>query len=858
MKGSRRAFIRNVALSSFAMAPVSNVRFKEIAADTKKEQETFNEVAGEAMYTYSNERLNHIAFPIGGMGAGMFCLEGSGSIAQLSIDHHPDLFNEPPVFAAIHVKGVKQGTKVLESLVPDRKKYGIPFSGSGGFLGNVWGLPRFSNARFTARFPFAEIELADPDIPLKAAIKGWSPFIPSDEDNSSLPVGALEYNFENTSDRETEYVFSYNARQWMKSAGSKDWITSTKNGFVLRSDTAGKRRDFAIACDQENVKVDACWFRGNWFDPLTVIWKKLEKGMVYENKSVAEGAPGASLFVPFTLAPGEKKTISILFSWFVPFSELQAGSFPKEWQERFEKHPLEKYYRPWYTSRYDSIEEVSGYWRSEYTALRNRSELFSRALFSSTIPPVLLEALTSNLSILKSPTVLRQRDGRLWLWEGSGDKEGYARGSCTHVWNYAQAIAHLFPALERTLRHTEFNENQNEEGRQGFRANLPITPIVHDYHPAADGQLGGILKVYRDWRISGNAVWLADVFPKVRKSLDYCISTWDPKWKGTLEEPHHNTYDIEFWGGDGMCTSIYLAALQAFVVMADYLGLDVARYRELARKTKQYLETRLFNGEYFIQQTEWRNLVSPPPQDVTSVFGEYSPEARRLIAAEGPNYQYGNGCLSDGIIGSWFSQVAGLGEAVDQLLVRSHLNAVFRYNFRKDLTNHVNPQRPTYAMGKEAGLLLCTWPKGGEPTLPLIYCNEIWSGIEYQVASHLIFAGEMEKALTIITACRSRYDGRTRNPFNEFEYGNWYGRALASYSLLQAATGMRYDAMERVLYIDSRIGNFKGFLAFDGGFCTVQLDGKSVVVTLWKGSMEVKFVMLSGKKIMDVKVENGL
>src|SRR5690606_16072520 len=149
--------------------------------------------------------------------------------------------------------------------------------------------------------------------------------------------------------------------------------------------------------------------------------------------------------------------------------------------------------------------------------------------------------------ILKSPTVLRQRDGRLWLWEGSGDKEGYARGSCTHVWNYAQAIAHLFPALERTLRQTEFNENQDEKGRQSFRANLPITPVVHDYHPAADGQLGGILKVYRDWRISGNSHWLAGIFPKVKKSLDFCISTWDPKLRGVIEEPHHNTYDIEFW-----------------------------------------------------------------------------------------------------------------------------------------------------------------------------------------------------------------------------------------------------------------------------------------------------------------------
>ena len=56
--------------------------------------------------------------------------------------------------------------------------------------------------------------------------------------------------------------------------------------------------------------------------------------------------------------------------------------------------------------------------------------------------------------------------------------------------------------------------------------------------------------MYRDWRISGDSEWMKKMYPKVAESMDYCIRTWDPRSTGTLEEPHHNTYDIEFWGPD--------------------------------------------------------------------------------------------------------------------------------------------------------------------------------------------------------------------------------------------------------------------------------------------------------------------
>ena len=197
-----------------------------------------------------------------------------------------------------------------------------------------------------------------------------------------------------------------------------------------------------------------------------------------------------------------------------------------------------------------------------------------------------------------------------------------------------------------------------------------------------------------------------------KQSLDYCIETWDPGHKGVVEEPHHNTYDIEFWGADGMCTSFYLGALQAAAKMSQALADPTPLYDELAKGTTK-AENELFDGEYFIQKIEWKNLRAKIPLEVQSFGGAYSPEAIALMSKEGPKYQYGTGCLSDGVLGSWLALVCGVGQVLDRAKVASHLKAIHTHNLKKDLSDYPNPQRPSYACGAEGGLLLCTWPKGG-------------------------------------------------------------------------------------------------------------------------------------------------
>ena len=353
--------------------------------------------------------------------------------------------------------------------------------------------------------------------------------------------------------------------------------------------------------------------------------------------------------------------------------------------------------------------------------------------------------------------------------------------------------------------------------------------------------MGGIIKVYRDWRISGDDGWLKSLFPRVKDSLDYCIRTWDPGRKGVLDQAHHNTYDIEFWGADGMCTSFYLAALQAFSLMCDALGEDASAYRELYRSGRAYMEERLFNGEYFIQELSYR----PEDLDYAGGFGMeggLTPEVKELLAKEGPRYQYGKGCLSDGVLGFWLGEMSGLSHLIDEDMLKTSLKNIFDNNFRADLSTHANPQRAGYAVKHDGGLLLCTWPHGGRPMLPFVYCDEVWTGIEYQVAAHLILKGYVTEGRTILRAIRSRYDGRVRNPFDEYECGHWYARSMAAYGLLQAYTGVRYDAVEKALHVRS-CRNSRSFLSTEHGFGTVTVQGEKADVHVLHGTIDVQQII---------------
>jgi uncharacterized protein (DUF608 family) len=797
--------------------------------------------------------------PLGGIGAGTVCLNGHGGLQDFSLYHKPATSALPDghgysgaAFALLHIRGASGITRLLEGPMPPEKLYNQGLQGQGFRGGGQEGMPRFEECTFTGRFPFGTVTLTDPKVPVRASITGWSPFIPGDDRASGIPAAILHYTLENTSEDPIALEFSYHVAHPAQGKGGekggRNALLGTQ-GIRFSGSDAPDTETFgtaAIAVANHPVRRKAMWFRGGWFDSISALWREVSTGRFTENDGAAsargfDGRNGGSLLVAATLAPGERITIPVVLTWHFPNVGWGVGG-PAE---------LKRDWHPWYATQWSDAGDVTDYLLENLDTLHARTEAFADALHGSTLPPVALDAIAANLAILKSPTVLRQASGNLWGWEGCFTASGCCHGTCTHVWNYAQALPHLFPALERTLREQEYLRSMDGRGHVNFRAALPDAPTSHDYHAASDGQLGGILKLWRDWQIAGDTEWLRRLYPLAKRSLDFCRAAWDPDGQGALFEPHHNTYDIEFWGPDGMCSSIYIGALCAMADLARALGhdTDAATYAALAAKGAAFLDGTLFNGEYYEQKVQWEGLRDTTFVDFLARIPTdgSADEMALLLLAEGPKYQYGTGCLSDGVIGAWMARLYGVETPLSTENVRAHLAALFAHNFKTDLFEHACLQRPGYALGHEAGLLLCSWPRGGKPTLPFVYSDEVWTGIEYQVASHMVAEGLVDEGLAIVDAVRRRYEGHVRNPYNEYECGSYYARAMASYALLQALSGFRYSAVTKRLEFGPTAAAepFTSFFAADGAFGTIALTEHLLTVSVIEGALAVGTLALT-------------
>lgn len=837
--------------------------------------------------TYSGEYATQVAMPLGGIGAGSVCLNGYGGLQDFSIRTRPETTGLPAgftanspeaAFAVLHIRGAAGATKLVEGPFPAFKIFDQGLQGQGLRRGGFEGLPRFGKCIFKGEYPFGEAVLTDRAIPLKVELRGWNPFIPLDDKASGIPCAILEYTLRNESKEPVEYEFSYHLSHLTPGckpdqAGSLNTLIPGK-GVLLHNTEETNAEAYGSATLTvigAKPRIKGMWLRSpGWeFDSLSALWREVSKGTFTENDGSNEvdktGRNGCSILLEGRLAPGKSHTYPILITWHFPNCYLEDGG---KVVDRGVQGPVgcrtkdgPPPWRPYYAVLWKDAREVAEYVEAEYAQLRERTTNFKEALFTSTLPPYVLDAVSANLAILKSPTVLREENGNLWGWEGCFPDSGCCHGSCTHVWNYAQAFPHLYPQLERTLRELELVRSMDERGHVNFRGAIPDGPVDHGWHAASDGQLGGIMKLYRDWQICGDTEWMKKMYPLAKRSLDYGIRTWDPDHRGGLFEPHHNTYDIEFWGPDGMCTSIYLGALAAMAKMAQVAGEidDASFYDELARQCAAFMDGQLFNGEYYQQKVEYMDLRDQSFGATVAHVNEKSSEMQQLLKREGPKYQYGSGCLSDGVIGAWMARMYGIETPLKREHVRATLQAIFKNNFKTDLSDHANSQRPGYAMGREPGLVLCSWPHGGKPTLPFVYSDEVWTGIEYQVASHLIDEGFVTEGLTIVRALRSRYDGKTRNPWNEYECGNWYARAMASYALMATLSGFRYSAVEKTLWFGPRLETrpYKSFFSTANAFGTIELRRDAVHLQVIEGELVVERLALSGtvgEKALEWKV----
>lgn len=460
----------------------------------------------------------------------------------------------------------------------------------------------------------------------------------------------------------------------------------------------------------------------------------------------------SALSVSFRLLPGQERTTSFVIAWHFPNVE-RFGHWGNQYSRLFG----------------DAL-QVAAYVCNNLATLWEHTDLYHRTVYESNLPEEFLDAMTSQSVIFRGPTVWWDEQDYFAGFEGS---YGCCPLNCTHVWNYAQTHARLFPDLDRNMRKSDLITYLHEDGETSHRQHSPHNAFI-------DGHCAAIEAALRAHQMSADMSFLQSVWPNLVKAVDWLIEAIDPKHEGVPTGHQWNTYDCAVSGPNTFIGSQYLSALAAAEQMAYAMGdkETALRWFQVRVAGMKNQDERLWNGEYYIQTPE-----QPPAHD------------------------YNTGCHSDQLLGQWWAHMLNLGYLYPPERVRKALESIYKYNFRDRFEGF--QQRPRrYVTDEEGGLLMCTWPKGGRPDPFIIYADEVWTGIEYSTAGLMIFEGMIEEARRLVRTARSRYDGRLReglnsgpggNPFNDLECGKFYVRAMSSWGLLIACQGLVLDGPAGVI-----------------------------------------------------------
>lgn len=797
---------------------------------------------------YSREKQKEIVFPLGGIGTGSIGLAGNGSLVDWEIFNRPakGSYNGYSFFAirAQYPDGSRI-TRVLQGdwnkeLMGKYSKAAFSGYGYGPSGTTMCGFPHFSSVHFDGKFPIATLTFRDAHFPARVIMKAFNPLIPLDAGQSGIPAAFFEITVE-SQEEQVEYSVLLSVTNPFESSINEKIEDCRYTAVRMRH--AGKAPDdpeygdMTIAVDRESGLCQEYWYRGGWQDKVTTFWYDLESGgFPARHYDGAGKGDVCSVGAGEALGRGRRAAFRFLISWNIPNNY-------NYWSPCRDEKGRDITWKNYYATRFADSAASCLYALEKWDALYAKTLRFCRSLHSSTLDPSVIDAVSSTLSVLKSPTVLRLEDGTFYGWEGVHEQAGSCEGTCTHVWSYAYALCFLFPELERTMRRTELEIDTDSSGSMQFRTTLPLGRERGNFHPCLDGQMATIIKIYRDWKITGDSDWLRGHWADIKRILEYAWSEenpyeWDRNKDGVLEGRQHHTLDMELFGPSAWLEGMYLAALKAAAEMAAFLQ-DTEKSEEYGRlfeNGQKWTQEHLFNGRYFIQQIDLSSMDPPRHFDCPQYWNEERGQIK---------YQIGEGCEIDQLLGQWHANLCGLGDIFDRQQRKTALKSMLQYNFLPSLREHANAWR-VFALNDEGGAIICSYPEGSQrPVIPIPYCDECMTGFEYAFAGLLISEGMIKEGLMVVRAIRNRYDGKKRNPWNEIECGSNYARPMASFALLPIFSGFRPDLpRKRIGFSPLLPGKFKYLWSVGSGWGDFSRTEKEYKISLSDGFLTLESVFL--------------
>ncbi|MCY4446921.1 MAG: GH116 family glycosyl-hydrolase [Rhodobacteraceae bacterium] len=828
-------------------------------------------------FTYDGEATRYATFPLGGIGAGSIGIGADGRLKDWEIYNRPAK-GSLNGFTHFAVKAMRGDQLIDIRLLNGEYKgnaagelQGTPYNtfGFGPRRETMAGFPWFNETSLQGPYPVAELSFKDVRFPGSVKMEAFSPFVPLESRISSMPAAHFEVEITNSSEKDIDYSiygcigFPFKEAVVDAKTGSQTSLT----GRAICKKTSVDYGELCLATDHADTSFQRNTFRGSWFDTMEVYWQDISApGNLKDRFYGVDGEKAAEMPLSnsehgvlashVTIKPGQSKKIRYIISWFVP-------NVTKYWDEQSglldEQKPVPEVWTNYYASEWSGAESVAEEAFDKWDYALDRTKRLKELLIGTTAPVEVIDAISANLSIVKTATTMRLQDGTFYGWEGCHPDSGCCEGSCTHVWNYQQVLPFLFPDLERSMREADYKFNQVPDGGgMAFRLKLPLGIGTGLARPCVDGQMGNVLKTYRDFKLFGEIEWLKKMWPTTKAALEYAwhsenYDSWDPDQTGVMTGRQHHTLDMELFGPNSWLNGFYLAALQAGAKMAEAIGDSdaAAQYREIYERGRKWTNEHLFNGEYFIQKIDLDDKSILDKYDTTKghvgiidadIYGMYwSDETNEL------KYQIGDGCEIDQVLAEWHCALYGLDSVFDEDKFKKAVLSIYKHNFKHRLGDAANPCR-VFGMGDEAGTVMCEWPEGARrPRIPVPYSQETMHGFEYAFGTQLMMIGELEKGFEVFKAVRDRYRGDNRNPWNEIECGSNYARSMASYAALLVLSGFEFDAAKKFLGFNPATSakvSYKTIWSNGQSWGSIEIDEGEATLSVEGGQLELTTLMI--------------
>ena len=646
--------------------------------------------------------------------------------------------------------------------------------------------------RYSATVPFVKLDFSERDLSLEISLEAWSPLIPRDAKNSSLPAAFFNFSIKSTSNKPADVSILASMRNAVAyDVKKRHYVSRIVDGKGYRAVEMSAAHVDPRHISYGTMGIASLAEDSHYYTGWEHLHPYYERVLRETNLPDFDDTPGRNLtdaktseisclercfstigrtvrldekqrgfshsFVAtwcfpnnYAKLPGEKDDGPAGYLEDVDFPGSEAGKISSPDEPKVLPRHIEGHY---YSNWFDSSSAVAAYAVENRESLLKESRRFHDAYYASTVDVAVLDQINSQLNTFRTSTWLT-RAGDFGIIEGVSPTHRFAGLATTDVAMYgAVATAALFPELDRAvIRAHARMQNDNGSVAHSIDFNFRQKDPREASGKRIDMPSQFAYMALRAYFWSGDLAYLKEIWPSVQRTLEYILRERDangdllPDITGVM-----CSYDnFAMYGVAPYIASQWLAGVSAAAEAARILGDSKSeqRWREVLKKGAEKMESATWNGSYY----------------------------RLYSDLGGPHGGQDEGVLTDQLIGQWAAHLVDLPGLLPREHVHSALRAILKYNFHP-----------------EQGLRNCQWPGDGFLHPVDAHCwvdqaNTCWTGVELAFASFLIYEGLVEEGLMIVRQIDARYR-RWGIYWDHQEFGGHYFRPMSAWAIIPALLG---------------------------------------------------------------------